>query len=95
MTQDGPPTSARRRRDWEVHLRHVSLRRVQRDRKRHGVRAGRVGWDGYAAKSSDVETVIIDGRIVMRDRELQTLDEGGVIAEAEREYKALIERAGI
>jgi 5-methylthioadenosine/S-adenosylhomocysteine deaminase len=49
----------------------------------------------YAAKSSDVETVIIDGQIVMRNRELQTLDEEEVIAAARREYTALIERAGI
>jgi len=36
----------------------------------------------YAAEASDVETVIIDGRIVMRDGELLTLNEQDVIAEA-------------
>jgi 5-methylthioadenosine/S-adenosylhomocysteine deaminase len=36
----------------------------------------------YAAEASDVETVIIDGRIVMRDGELLTLNELEVIAEA-------------
>ena len=36
----------------------------------------------YAAHSSDVRTVIIDGRVVMRDRELLTLDEGEVFARA-------------
>ena len=36
----------------------------------------------YAAHSSDVRTVIIDGRVVMRDRELLTLDEGEIFARA-------------
>jgi 5-methylthioadenosine/S-adenosylhomocysteine deaminase len=49
----------------------------------------------YAAKSSDVETVIIEGRVVMRNRELQTMDEAEVIAGANREYRAIRERAGI
>ena len=34
------------------------------------------------AEAGDVETVIIDGRIVMRDGELLTLNEQDVIAEA-------------
>jgi 5-methylthioadenosine/S-adenosylhomocysteine deaminase len=36
----------------------------------------------YAAHSSDVRTVIIDGRVVMRDRELLTLDEDDIFARA-------------
>ena len=36
----------------------------------------------YAASASQVETVIIDGRIVMRDRRLLTLDEQAVIGKA-------------
>jgi 5-methylthioadenosine/S-adenosylhomocysteine deaminase len=36
----------------------------------------------YAAHSSDVRTVIIDGCVVMRDRELLTLDEGEIFARA-------------
>jgi 5-methylthioadenosine/S-adenosylhomocysteine deaminase len=36
----------------------------------------------YAAQTSNVEMVMIDGRIVMRDRELVTLNEGEVIAAA-------------
>jgi 5-methylthioadenosine/S-adenosylhomocysteine deaminase len=49
----------------------------------------------YAARSTDVETVIIDGRVVMRNRELQTMDEREVREAAKREYKALVERAGV
>ena len=49
----------------------------------------------YAAQSSDIETVIIDGQIVMRERKLLTMDEREVMAEADRESALLIERAGL
>src|SRR5467141_3291443 len=44
----------------------------------------------YALKGCDVETVIIGGRVVMRDKKLLTLDEPAVIAKA-RELKNKIE----
>jgi 5-methylthioadenosine/S-adenosylhomocysteine deaminase len=44
----------------------------------------------YALKGSDVETVIIAGRVVMRDKKLLTIDEPAIIAKA-REYKNKIE----
>src|SRR6267143_1676329 len=44
----------------------------------------------YALKGCDVETVIIGGRVVMRDKKLLTLDEPAVIAKA-REFKNKIE----
>jgi 5-methylthioadenosine/S-adenosylhomocysteine deaminase len=47
----------------------------------------------YALKASDVETVVIGGRIVMRDRKLLTVDERAAIAKA-REYKSKIEASG-
>jgi 5-methylthioadenosine/S-adenosylhomocysteine deaminase len=37
----------------------------------------------YSARSSDVRDVVVDGKIVMRDRVLQTLDEEAVIARAQ------------
>ncbi|HSP64424.1 MAG TPA: amidohydrolase family protein, partial [Pyrinomonadaceae bacterium] len=49
----------------------------------------------YSAGSSDVRTTIVDGRVVMRDSELLTLNDADVIAEANREAKALAERAGL
>ncbi|MFM8393026.1 MAG: 5'-deoxyadenosine deaminase [Acidobacteriota bacterium] len=33
----------------------------------------------YAAQTTNVETVLIDGRVVMRDRQLQTINEQGLI----------------
>jgi 5-methylthioadenosine/S-adenosylhomocysteine deaminase len=44
----------------------------------------------YALKGSDVETVIIGGRVAMRDKKLLTVDEPAVITKA-REFKNKIE----
>ena len=38
----------------------------------------------YCAKGSDVETVIINGRIVMRDRVIQSIDEQAVLEETKK-----------
>jgi len=49
----------------------------------------------YSGQTSDVESVVIDGDIVMKDRKLVTIDEESVIAEAGREGAELFSRAGI
>jgi len=49
----------------------------------------------YSAVAADVETVVIDGRVVMRERELLTLDESSVVENAKAETKLLVQRAGI
>jgi 5-methylthioadenosine/S-adenosylhomocysteine deaminase len=49
----------------------------------------------YAAEAGDVRTVLIDGRIVLRDGELTTLDAREVVTEATQEAQGLYERAGI
>jgi 5-methylthioadenosine/S-adenosylhomocysteine deaminase len=49
----------------------------------------------YAATASDVQSVIIDGREVMRNRTLLTLDEAEVIAEANAQAELLMGRAGL
>ena len=49
----------------------------------------------YATQSTDVDTVVIDGQLVMRERKLLTIDEARMIAEANEEQKALLERAGL
>jgi 5-methylthioadenosine/S-adenosylhomocysteine deaminase len=49
----------------------------------------------YSAQTSDVKTVLIDGQLVMKNRELLTLNERSVLQEANRERSELIKRAGI
>jgi 5-methylthioadenosine/S-adenosylhomocysteine deaminase len=46
----------------------------------------------YATKASDVRTVIIEGRVVMRDRSLLTLDESGIKMRA-RAFRERISRS--
>jgi 5-methylthioadenosine/S-adenosylhomocysteine deaminase len=46
----------------------------------------------YALKGSDVSTVIIGGKVVMRDRKLLTINEGEVLAKA-REYKTSVAKS--
>ena len=43
----------------------------------------------YALKSSDVKTVIVGGRILMKDRRMRTMDEPEILAQA-REYQKKI-----
>jgi 5-methylthioadenosine/S-adenosylhomocysteine deaminase len=49
----------------------------------------------YSAQTSDVQHVVIDGQLVMKDRTLLTLDEGLVLRETARERVELMKRAGI
>lgn len=49
----------------------------------------------YSAQASDVRTAIIDGKVVMGDRELLTLNERELLNTANREAEALFERAGL
>ena len=47
----------------------------------------------YSAEASDVDSVIIDGQLVMRDGKLLTIDEKATITTANVEAKKLIDRA--
>ncbi len=49
----------------------------------------------YSAQPSDVRSVVIDGQVIMRDRELLTIDEKSVAQNAAQEVAELIKRAGI
>jgi 5-methylthioadenosine/S-adenosylhomocysteine deaminase len=49
----------------------------------------------YSAQTSDVQSVVIDGQLVMRDRQLLTLDERSVVRDANQERAELMKRAGI
>lgn len=46
----------------------------------------------YATKAADVETVIVDGKILMRNRQLLTLDENTIKAEA-RKYRLKVSKS--
>ena len=46
----------------------------------------------YASRGDDVETTVVNGKVLMRDRKVLTLDEASVIAEA-RKAAALVRKA--
>lgn len=46
----------------------------------------------HSARSSDVRTTIVDGRVLMRDRELLTIDVGAVVRELGERMPALLDR---
>ena len=49
----------------------------------------------YSAQTSDVQSVVIDGQVVMRNRKLLTLDEESVVLEANEQRSELMKRARI
>ena len=49
----------------------------------------------YSAEAGDVKTAIVDGRVLMRDRELLSLDEAAVLLSANHEAESLMARAGL
>lgn len=49
----------------------------------------------YSGKSTDVETVIVNGQMLMRKRELLTLDRERILRASQREFQRLATRAGI
>jgi 5-methylthioadenosine/S-adenosylhomocysteine deaminase len=46
----------------------------------------------YSARSTDVQTVIIDGRVIMKDRELKTIDEERVMSDIGPNIKKILHR---
>ncbi|MFZ0406959.1 MAG: amidohydrolase [Cyanobium sp.] len=49
----------------------------------------------YASKASDVRTLVVEGRVVLRDRQLLTLDEEAINAEALAYRHRIVERLGL
>jgi 5-methylthioadenosine/S-adenosylhomocysteine deaminase len=49
----------------------------------------------YAAEAEDVDTVVIDGELAMRERKLMTIDESTTIKDADIEQAKLLNRAGL
>jgi cytosine/adenosine deaminase-related metal-dependent hydrolase len=48
-----------------------------------------------SATGSDVDTVVIDGQIVMQGRKVLTLDEEAILDDVRKRYRAVAERAGL
>jgi cytosine/adenosine deaminase-related metal-dependent hydrolase len=48
----------------------------------------------HAASPANVDTVIVDGRVLKRNGRLTAIDEAGVVSEAQARLRALCERAG-
>lgn len=49
----------------------------------------------YFANGNDVHTVLVDGRVLMRDRRVLTVNEGRVLDDAQREAVLAIQRTGL
>ena len=49
----------------------------------------------YFANGNDVDTVIVDGRILMRGREVLSVDEAAILETAQREAELALERSGL
>jgi 5-methylthioadenosine/S-adenosylhomocysteine deaminase len=47
----------------------------------------------YATRASDVQTVIVDGKVIMRDRQLLTLNKAEIVREVSRAMQRLARRA--
>jgi 5-methylthioadenosine/S-adenosylhomocysteine deaminase len=54
----------------------------------HSLTAGLV----YSARASDVQTVMVDGRVIMRDRQLLTIDKPRVLTEVASHMERLARR---
>jgi 5-methylthioadenosine/S-adenosylhomocysteine deaminase len=46
----------------------------------------------FAANGSAVDTTVVNGQVVMRDRHLTTLDEGRIRPEANRAFQRVLDR---
>ncbi|MCC6147686.1 MAG: amidohydrolase [Anaerolineaceae bacterium] len=49
----------------------------------------------FAAQGSDVDTVVIDGRIIMQGRKMLTMDEGAILEDVRKRYQEVAKRANV
>ena len=49
----------------------------------------------FGAQGSDVDTVVVDGRVLMEGRKVLTLDEGAILEDVRRRYRDVAQRAGV
>lgn len=49
----------------------------------------------YSAGSADVDTVIVNGEVVLEDHKVRGIDEAALVAEARAAWEAVLQRAGV
>ena len=49
----------------------------------------------HFANAADVDTVIVDGKVLMSGRKVLSVDEGAVLEEAQTEAEAMLSRSGL
>jgi len=49
----------------------------------------------YFANGGDVDTVIVDGEVLMEGREVKTVDEAAILEMAQEEIEAAVGRSGM
>ncbi len=49
----------------------------------------------FAAQGGDVDTVVIDGRLIMRGRQVLTMDEGAILEDVQGRFHDVARRAGV
>jgi cytosine/adenosine deaminase-related metal-dependent hydrolase len=49
----------------------------------------------FAAQGADVDTVVIDGKVVVRNHEILTMDEEAIVADARLRMPEIARRAGV
>jgi cytosine/adenosine deaminase-related metal-dependent hydrolase len=49
----------------------------------------------FGAQGSDVDTVVVDGQVIMKARKVLTLDEEAILENVRKRYRDVAQRAGI
>jgi 5-methylthioadenosine/S-adenosylhomocysteine deaminase len=49
----------------------------------------------FGAQGCDVDTVVVDGQILMQGRQVRTLDEGAILEDVRKRYHDVARRAGV
>jgi 5-methylthioadenosine/S-adenosylhomocysteine deaminase len=49
----------------------------------------------FAAQGADVDTVVVDGKVVVRNHEILTMDQEAIVADARRRMPEIARRAAV
>lgn len=75
--------------------KRADLSLLRLDRPFNGVAGALASRIVYASYPENVDTVLVDGRVLLRDGQLTTLDQAEVFTRASQEIAALVERADL